>query len=208
MTIRIEIIDPTIKDEKMLVATARFLMELAGHQMVPAPVEVKEQKLNEGEIPVTLEDLKVDGSIGYYEGNPPAHEKLVEEHEKLVAELDNLTIEKKQRRKKMKTTKLEKHLTDKEIDSFLGEKLLESEHVLVEEFNNTPPFFQVTPPPKIDFNSLIGKITKLTAEKKLVAEDVLKIVRSYGLSHTYELSTNPQLIEKVNASIDKFGGDK
>lgn len=216
MSIRIEIIDPTIKDEKMLVATARFLMEIAGHQMVPAPVEVK------APVVTVTETLEIVDEVHAVKVN-----KTKEEVEAVL--------------NKTKRKKKEKVLTNKEIDTFLGKKLLEVEPILVEEFNNTPPFFpdQVAPPyahcaapidappppveilesetpqapfpidpPKIDFNSLIAKITKLTDEKKLENADVLRIVRAHGLDKTHYLSTNPHLIEAVSIDIDRFAEGK
>ena len=216
MSIRIEIIDPTIKDEKMLVATARFLMEIAGHQMVPAPVEVKASVTTVEVIEKTKtkrnkkdkEVNKVAEMIGFDLGKPgedrtievpvappyahsvppfessqvpppPPMEKVVKEHKELDIPMD------------------EREQTSIEELNAIGSEI-------VKKHNGEAPPFTPPPPVKIDFNSLIAKITKLTDEKKLENVDVLRIVKSHGLDKTHFLSTNPHLVEVVSMDIDKF----
>jgi hypothetical protein len=199
MTIRIEIIDPTIKDEKMLVATARFLMELAGHQMVPAPKEETVASRFTKEIVDAA--VKIDEDI--------AMEVIKENQEQPPAEIEK----NKSKRKKKDSMTLEeaKKIQESYFSvGFPGADKSKSEVPVP----TAPPFAHcgtpepLAPPPpvetKIDFNSLIAKITKLTDEKKLENADVLRIVRTHGLDKTHYLSTNPHLIEAVNADIDKF----
>lgn len=207
MTIRIEIIDPTIKDEKMLVATARFLMELAGHQMVPAPMEESLAKRFTNEIVNAA--VKIDTDIAMEVVNEMQQQTPVEylqgwakDHNERVEAVNG--IDKVMEEVIEKTKKKRKPKKEEQEETILP---MRSEVI-------PPPFAHcgtpepVAPPPpvetKIDFNSLIAKITKLTDEKKLENADVLRIVRTHGLDKTHYLSTNPHLIEAVNADIDKF----
>ena len=212
MTIRIEITDPKIEDEKMLVATARFLMELAGHQMVPAPtmptatiedvVRVNEEldinKAKQGIAKFTEEVIK-----------SWAEKETIENKEPEIACLGPNPKEAIRKFKEERDIELNKSKRKKKVKEIVESDEKTPLHFLQEfSVSNAEITAAVPPPPvepvKMDFNFLIKKIAKLIADEKMQQIDILNIVRKHGLDKTHSLLTRPDLTEIVNSDIDAF----
>ena len=214
MNLQIEI---DLKNEKQLVATARYLMELAGHQMVPAPVELQKSRININTTSVNKDGIIESHSIGETilpfkpskDDGKPIHTKFAEAIIDAAVDVDTKigmeVIEEKKIRKAKKSVEPLTSTSEKEKERTLVVPAPPYAHCAppviftkLEEPIQTPTTEAVT------FGTTISKITKLINEKKLTHGQVLEIIGKYGLTKTTQLSTADDLLPSINVELEKF----
>lgn len=215
--IKIEIIDPCKENPDVLVKTAAYLMELAGHKMIKAPTKEEWDRMGNPQSPIVLTTDELPGPRGHGEctGAPYQHCGISEDFapidDKQLGEIKAYSID-----ECIQDTVNEhvKHMIDNGFtpsSPTIEEKPKPKRNKKSSGAISTPPapiapLEEIIEPPPItpvNFHMVTSKIVSAIKEGKITQEEINLILGNHGLVQLKDLHTAPHAIEPINKDLDQ-----
>lgn len=200
MTIKIEIIDPHTCSKAVLTHTAKYLLALAGHDLIPVPQEppkvtpppVKSEPLDESREEEDKPQHELDSKGELW--NEEIHVKTKKKNNDGTWRCKRKSFEDKENLKELESSED----TSIEYPTYQATAEVLTEQKDIEQIRDD------IQEEIMGFPELLKKIMDMMNSEQVTHKEVLDILQPLGLSKLPDVALNPHLIPEINEQLKRF----